>query len=504
MRTRVLLFLGLLAVTSAAYLPAFSAGFVWDDDRYPLRVSRLNTVAGLAKIWTEPRTTPQYYPLVYTTFWLESQLWGTQPRGFHAVNIALHALNAFLVGVVLFRLGLPWPWLAAALFALHPVHVESVAWVTERKNLLSGAFALAATALYVPWAGLGPTPEEANGRARRYGLILLLFVAALLSKSVTAMLPACLAILCWWKFGRLRARDLRALFPLFVVGAASGLFTAWLERSQVGALGIEWDLSPAQRVLIAGRALWFYLASLAWPSGICFQYPRWSVDAAAGWQWLFPGAALAVGAGLWARRATIGRGPAAAAGCFAAALFPALGFFNVYPMRYSFVADHFQYLASIAPIAVFATAAARVAGSPAHGDGAAAPAARRRGVALALAAALVVLAAMTFRQSRAFGDLETLWTRTIATNPRAFLALNNLGTLRQNARRRDQAEDLYRRAVEAQPTFAEARYNLGYLLFLKRDFAGAFREYEALVTLAPGKAEELLRFLKAVGADRPL
>ncbi len=148
--------------------------------------------------------------------------------------------------------------------------------------------------------------------------------------------------------------------PFFVAGAALALVTSWLERTHVGASGPDWALSVLDRCLIAGRALWFYAGKLLWPANLTFIYPRWQVDPGVWWQWLFPLMAVAMVTILWSLRERIGRGPLVAVLFFAGTLFPALGFANVYPMRYSFVADHFQYLASAGLIALAAAGLTKI------------------------------------------------------------------------------------------------------------------------------------------------
>ena len=245
-------------------------------------------------------------------------------------------------------------------------------------------------------------------------------VAALLSKTVTCSLPAALLLAGWWQRGRVRRSDVLPLLPLFLVGLGLGLLTVWVERHYVGAQGTEWSLTPVERCLVAGRALWFYAGKLVWPAKLTFIYPRWEIDAAAWWQWLFPFAALGAVAALWFLRDRIGRGPLVAVLFFAGTLVPALGFVNVYPMRYSFVADHFQYLASVGLL---------VAGVAGLGAGLE----RIRGKRLYLGPALwatllVVLGLLTWRQCGMYASLETLWQTTITRNPGCAMAYNNLGS----------------------------------------------------------------------------
>lgn len=337
---------GLLLAVSVfiAYQPVLRGGFIWDDDDYVTNNWTLHDFNGLKHIWFDTQATPQYYPLVHTTFWLEYHAWKLNPVGYHVVNVLLHALGSILLWRVLKRLELPGAWLAAAVFALHPVNVESVAWITERKNVLSAVFFFAAAWAYLRFAG------ESEGKKRRWSwwlAALCLFVCALLSKTVACSLPAVLLLVRWWKKKRLQAGDVLPMVPFFIAGLWLGLQTARLEEHHVGASGAEWSFSLGERCLIAGRALWFYAGKLVWPVKLTFVYPRWQMDAGIWWQWLFPAAALAIVATLWFARKRIGRGPLVAVLVFAGALFPALGFVNVYPMRFSFVADHFQYLASI-------------------------------------------------------------------------------------------------------------------------------------------------------------
>ena len=351
-RHTVLLFAVLLAATLAAYLPAWNGGRLWDDDQH-LTAPALQSLDGLRRIWLTVDATPQYYPLVHSAFWLEHRLWGDSTLGYHLVSIALHAVAAFLAGLILRRLAVPGAWIAAAVFALHPVHVESVAWMTELKNTLSGVFFLGAALAWLRF--------DESRRAADHAAMTGLFVLALLSKTVTAMLPAVLLIVAWWKRGTIDLRrDAAPLAPIVALGAGAGVLTAWVERTAIiGPHAGDFAFSFVERCLIAGRAAWFYLGKLAWPVPLVFIYPRWEVSEAAWWQYLYPAALVACLATLWGLRRR-SRAPLAALLAFCAALFPALGFVNVYPFRFSLVADHFQYLASLPIIALGAAGLARL------------------------------------------------------------------------------------------------------------------------------------------------
>ncbi|HOW90547.1 MAG TPA: hypothetical protein PL037_09700, partial [Elusimicrobiales bacterium] len=312
----------LVCMTALAYLPALrDGGYIWDDKAHVSGCHFLENAAGLRAIWTRIGSrnggTQQYYPLTYTSFWAEYRLWGPDPAGYHLTNVLLHGLNAALVWLILLRLRVPGALLAALIFALHPVHVESVAWITQRKNVLSGFFYLLSLRCFLKFFGV----EENEGRTSAgtgaaspglYAAGSVLFVCALASKSVTATLPAAVLLALWWKRGRIAWKELLLVSPLLAAGAASGLVTAYLEKHHVGASGADWALSPAERFILAGRALWFYAGKLAWPSPLMFIYPRWDITGEAWPQYLLPSGALAVISALWRLRVRLGRGPLAA------------------------------------------------------------------------------------------------------------------------------------------------------------------------------------------------
>jgi tetratricopeptide (TPR) repeat protein len=461
----------IIAVTLIAYAPALQGGFIWDDDRYVTHNDLLRTWAGLRTIWLDPSSMLQHYPLTHTSLWLEFQLWGLDARGYHLVNVLLHGTNAGLLWLALRRLAVPAAWLAAAVFALHPVHVESVAWVSELKNIQSGFFYLLAVLAYVRFA----FGRDESSPRRLYALALLSFLCAVLSKTVACSLPVALLLCVWWKKGELTRQDVAPLIPFFVLGLLLGLPTAWMERNYVGAQGEEWDLSLVARCLVAGRALWFYAGKLGWPANLTFIYPRWDIDTTALWQYLFPVAAAAVVAMLWARRALLGRGPLAAVLYFAATLGPALGFFNVYPMRYSFVADHFQYLASIGLIVLVVASLAA--------------AARRRGVRpvfyVASAALLLALGATAWRQSHAYRDLETLWRDTVRKNPAAWMAHNNLGRELLSQGKVGEAAQSFQAALALKPDYMDALYNMGNVSASLGQLDAARDYYEQALRIYP-------------------
>lgn len=477
----------LLAATAVSYLPAVRGGFIWDDDRYVTGNELLRSAAGLSKIWFEPSSFPQYYPLVLTSFWLEYHAWGLSPLGYHLTNVALHAANALLAWLLLRLMGVPGAWLAAGIFALHPVHAESVAWVTERKNLLSAFFALLSLLAYVRFesrGGLFGTGRR-GGRsgALLYGAAFVAFALALLSKTTACSVPAVLLVLLWWRRGSVSARDGVPLAPFFALGVFMGLVTVTMETTYVRATGPEWALSFGERVLIAGRALWFYAAKLCWPSGLAFSYPRWDIDPGQWWQHLYPLAAAAVVAGLWFARNRLGRGPLAAVLIFAGTLFPALGFINTYPMRYSFVADHFQYLSSLALIALVPGLAARSLPGwlPARAKG-------RAPVLAAAALTLLPLGLLTWSRAQVFRDAETLWLDTIRKNPGSWMAQTNLGFLLLGEGRAAGAAQAFETSLRIKPDTPKALFGLGRVEAERGNLDEAVRLLRRSLEIFPGNA----------------
>jgi len=420
------------AALLAAYWPALRGGFVWDDNAH-VTAAALRSLHGLWRIWFSLGATQQYYPLLHSAFWLEHRLWGDAVLGYHLVNLAQHALAACLVVAIVRRLALPGAWLAGLIFALHPVCVEAVAWISEQKSTLSAVFYLSSAFIYLGF--------DRTRRRSSYLWALGLFICALLTKTVTATLPAALLVVFWWKRGRLdRRRDVRPLLPWFALAIPAGLFTAWVERTYIAARGADFAITPMQRLLIAGRVPWFYAAKLFWPSNLIFTYPRWTIDPAAWWQWLFPLALLAAFILAAKRRAVL-----AALLFFVGTLFPVLGFLNVYPFRFSWVADHLQYLAClgiIVPIVGQARSLQRVLNP----------------------LLVLILAVLTFRQAAMYGDTETLYRETLVRNPQSWMAHNNLGVALAKMDRTPEAIHEYQTALRIKPDYAEPHNNLATIL----------------------------------------
>ena len=436
-----------LGATFITYLPALGGEFIWNDSDY-VTAPALRSLAGLGAIWFRPGATEQYYPLLHSFFWLQCQVFGDQALGYHIVTLLLHSGAAILFALILRRLAVPGAWLAALLFALHPVHVESVAWITEQKNTLSLVCYLAAALVYLDY--------DATRRRRVYYAAFGLFVCSLLCKTVTATLPAALLVVFWWQRGRLEwRRDIRPLLAWLVAGAGAGLFSSWVEQHFLGAKGADFDLPLLERGLVAGRAVFFYLQKVIWPFGLNFVYPRWTPDAAVWWQWLFPLGVIALAGALWRHRDR-SRAPLAAFLLFIGSLFPVLGFVKLYGAHYSWVWDHWQYLADLAPLALAGVALARA------GDWAG-PRFRSAGPVAGLALC-VLFGALTWERCGDFHNAETLYRATLARNPDCWMAHQNLGLLLHEAGQNGEAIEHFERALQANPAMPDAHTALGIAL----------------------------------------
>lgn len=502
----------LAVVTLLAYRPVWDGTPLMDDDAYLIAKPELRSVSGLVKIWTEPQTSPQghlrqYHPLVNTVFWLADKGWGDAMTGYHLLNLFLHLTAALLFWKILRQLAIPGAWLAAAIFVLHPVQVDSVAWIAEIKNTLSAVFFFACIAAYLKF-----TETKAP---KFYALSLILFLVGLLAKGTVGMAAIVLPILFWWKQGELNwKRDLRPLLPFVCAGVVSGIATVWMERKFGGAEGAAFAFSFLDRVLIAGRAFWFYLGKAVWPTNLLFVYPRWTTDPHVWSQYLFPVAVLVLFAGAWSLRNEC-RWFLTSFLIFTALLFPFLGFFNLVFFRLSFVSDHFQYFAILGLIVPLA-AGAEVCLTGLRGT--------KRMVGYGLVIAIVaVLAILTAQHSPAYHDYRTCWNTVVKQNPDHWMsqvfqasaalreedlngalvhwrtALKNspaspaiqselvrsIGDVYSKQGLGDQAISEFERALTMFPDFPEAHHDLANALRRKGLYHDAVTHYEKALRLEP-------------------
>jgi Flp pilus assembly protein TadD len=458
---------GLIALlVFLAYLPALRGGFIWDDDVYVTNNPLLTAPDGLRQIWFSTNSPSQYFPLTYTVFRTEHSLWGLNPAGYHCVNILLHAFNALLVWQLLKRLSVPGAWLAAALFALHPVQAESVAWITELKSVLSLLFILLTLFCWIEFVG---------ERSRRfwYGLALGFYALALFSKTTACTLPAALLLILWLKSKPIDWRRLAQAAPFLALGLGMGLLTVWWERFHQDTQGKLFSMGLRERLLVASHAFWFYAGKLFWPVNLTFSYPRWTINPVnpLAYGWLAAGIALCIA--IYFARRFVGRSVEVAILFYVATLSPLLGFIMLYTFRYTFVADHYQYVASIG---LFALVAAGIA------------IACKTKPLLKLAgsgALLLTLGLLTWQQAGIYRNPETLWHDTLAKNPRCSMAHNNLGSLLYEREHVEEAMEHYHKAIQNDPNNYEALNNLGIALASRGQFDDAIVNFRHALQIRP-------------------
>jgi tetratricopeptide (TPR) repeat protein len=499
----------LIGLVFVSYARVFNAGFIWDDESHLTRNPCIVGPLGLKEVWTSAQAV--YYPLVLTTFWTVHKFAGLSPWPYHLLNVFLHAGSAVLLWQVLRHLNVRGAWLGAALWALHPVMVESVAWVTELKNTQSGFFYLLSIFCFlksdaaIQGRAISSSPLRRSGdrRSLLFASSLVFFILATLSKPSVVMLPVVLFLCIWWRTGRTRRHDVLALVPFVLISAVASVWTIFEQKYHAGATGTEWAQTWPERLIIAGRAIWFYLTKLIWPHPLIFIYPRWQIDSSQVTAYLPLLAALGGLLALWLNRARWSRAVFFAATYYVVSLFPVLGFFSVYFFRYSFVSDHFQYLASMGPLALagagIVTAVGRFGETPSRlasdtdalqfsGNIATV---RSKSLLLLTTAGtcLLLLGVLTWRQSAVYRNLVTLYTATLTRNPGCWMAHYNLGITLNEQGDTDGAISHYREAVKLWPGYAEAHYNLGRLLVQKGQLDEAITHYEKALEINPDDAE---------------
>ncbi len=459
-----------------AYLPVWQAGFVWDDDAHLTANPCIVGPLGLREIWMTSQA--QYYPLVLTTFWLEHKLWGLAPVPYHVVNVVLHAVCAMVLWRGLLLLRVEGAWLGSALWALHPVAAESVAWVTEMKNTQSCLFYLLAIFFYIK--SIVARSREGSTSARyAYPLALFFAALALSSKSSTVVLPVVLGLVTWWIEARWPWRRALRIAPFFLLSAAAALMALRTVDLQGVNQDKEWLRSWPERFITGGRVFWFYLEKLAWPHPLVFIYPRWSLHAGEVMAYFPLVAAIGLFVALAQIREAWSRACLFALAYFVAALLPVLGLVEHYFLRYSFVADHLQYLASIGPLALAGVALARLPRlAPAH---TVLP-------IVAIAGLLSLLTALTWQRSCAFENQESLWTDTLSKNPASWLAHNNLGGDLLEKGEIGAAISHYEQALAIKPNLFDTEYNLGNAYMEQGDTGAAIDHYERALAIQPADA----------------
>ena len=473
---RLWLFAIILVIgTILVYRPAWNGGFIWDDDAYITKNPLLIAPDGLWRIWFSLESPSQYFPLTYTTFRFERALWNLNPTGYHWINILLHATNALLLWRLLAQLRVPGGWLAAGIFALHPVQVESVAWITERKNVLMGFFFLLTLLAWVRFID-----ERGHRRWRFYRLALIFYLLALCSKSTACTLPAALFLILWLQKKRIDSRRVLQIVPFIVLGLAMGLIAVWWERYHQGTRGSMFALGLLERLIVATHAAWFYLGKLFWPVKLTFIYPQWTIDPHNPFAYIWLLAGIALCAAIYFARPYVGRSVEVAALFFLATLSPVLGFIMLYTFRYTFVADHYQYLAAIGPIALVSAGLVKFSDSLRLGP---------RFLSLFGTVIFATLGTLTWWQSTRYSDIETLWGATLQKNPACWMEENNLGLRLLEKGDVNGAIAHLRKALPLKSDYAEIHSNLASALRRSGETDAAIAEARIGVSLAPNNPD---------------
>jgi tetratricopeptide (TPR) repeat protein len=465
----------------ASYLPVWRAGFVWDDFVTLLHNTSITDPNGLKAIWSS--NAADICPLALTTFYFEHALWGFAPRPYHVVNVVQHAASAVVLWRVLRHLAVPGAWLGAALWAVHPVAVESVAWVVELKNTQSGLFFLLAVLFFLKWLKKEPVP----GALPALVLMLVCAFLAMASKSSTVVLPVVLCLCAWWAQGRLEKRVLLWVMPVFFLSAAASAVSLWTQHHALQDGDAYWVRTVPQRVAGAGDAVWFYLGKLVWPHPVITNYARWHIDAGAATAYL-PGLAVIVALALfWVKAAGWARPWFMAFTYYVVALLPALGLFDNIIFRYSLVFDHLQYLASMGPLALAGAGLHEVSrwiGPP-----------RAR---VAAAVVLVLLATLSWQRARTFHSDSTLWTATLLVNPNSWAGDNNLGCDAFYDGRNDEAIVFFQKAIALNPHYPDPYRNLGAALIKEGRVQEAIAAFRETARLSPNDSMAHLDLGKAL------
>jgi tetratricopeptide (TPR) repeat protein len=462
------------------YSPVYRAGFIWDDD---LVVTANPVVAGplgLKEIWTT--FAADICPFTTTTFWLEYQLWGPASLPYHIVNVLLHGGCAILLWQVLRALRIPGAWLGSALWALHPVQVESVAWISEMKNTESCLFYLLTVLFFLRW--LQAEPGDRKEKGWNYGLTLVFAASAMASKSSTVILPVVLCLCAWWMEGRWHWRNAAKVAPIFLMSLAAGLASIWTQGHRLEeATGAQWEWSrsgPA-RLAGAGDAVWFYLGKLLWPHPLMTIYPRWKTESGLVVSYLPLLGAILLLILLWLYRGGWSRPWFFAYAYFWVALLPVLGLISNTIFSFSLVFDHFQYLADMGPLALAGAGLAWLSDFIIPG---------RRWLQSILGTGIVALLGITsWQRAWVYESQETLWTDTLAKNPNCWLGDYNLGTTLAKKGQFGEAITQLQKAVELNPNFTKARTNLGLALLRAGRTSEAFAQVQAALKTDPNYAE---------------
>jgi protein O-mannosyl-transferase len=459
-------FLFLLAIL--VYLPSLHGGFVWDDESSIIQNHLLRNMDGLREIWAHPslNTEPHYWPITYTSFWVDYQIWGLRAFGYHLTNVLLHAFNGILLWMILRKIEIPGAWFAAAIFAVHPVHVESVAWIIERKDVLSGLFYLLAFRFFLNY--------DKDNNWKEYLLSIFFFLCAIWSKSITVTLPLVMVLWFWWKKASLTVRDLVPVFPFFILAFICSFLDYRLTETHAS---FHTNLTLIQRVLIAGRVFWFSVGKLIYPINLMTYYPQWKISISSFTQYIYPCMMIVILAVFFFLRKVVGKGCFVATCFFAITLSPHLGFVDYGFMAYSYVADRFQYLAGIGLIVLFAVIVMKgilyIVGS------------KKEVLYGVMIIPLLILSLLTWSQAGIYKNMETLIRYNLQKNPNAWSTHYNWAVVLARKGNISDAIKHYNEAIELNPNYADAHNNLAMLLVQQGKLAEAMNQYTEAIQINP-------------------
>ncbi|MDQ2919195.1 MAG: tetratricopeptide repeat protein, partial [Verrucomicrobiota bacterium] len=430
----------LVLAVFVVYLLAWNGGFLWEDRLYASTNPLLTAADGWWKIWFTLESPAQYFPLTHTVFRLEKIFWGSSLTSYHLLNIALHAGGALVLWRLLRRLEIPAPWLGAALFALHPVQVETVAQISELKNVLMGLCFLASLFFWVRF--------RADRQGKWWIASFVCCLLALAAKSNACVLPAVFLLILWWRRERLNWKTCLESLP-FAVASAGAAFVAILWEHLHNTAAVVADIGSVERGLIASRAIFFYLGKLLWPFHLTFNYPAWNISRSDPADYLWVGAVVLLATAIYLARRRLGRGPEMALLFFVICLSPFLGFVVIYTFRFSYVADHYQYLASIGPLVLAGAACEWIRG-------------KSRSISWILpGVVLALIAFLSWREAAHYKNGEALWAATVQENPQSWMGENNYGTVLADRGDERSAFAHYQRAYELAPKNFESASNMG-------------------------------------------
>ena len=457
------------------YTPVWKAGFVWDDSGILTANPCIVGPLGLKEIWTTHAA--DICPLTLTTFWVEHALWGLDPLPYHLVNVLMQGACAVLLWRVLRSLRVQGAWLGAALWALHPVAVESVAWITEMKNTKSGLFFLLSILFFVRWLrakGL----DRRSGGSWNYALTLLFAALAMASKSSAVILPVVLCLCAWWMEHRWHWRNLARVAPIFLMSIAASALSIWTQGLQLATVtDPQWVRTWPERLATAGSAIWFYLGKLLWPHPLITIYPRWQIDAGQWVSYLPLLAVIVILSIFWFKRELWSRAWFFAFAYFMAALLPALGLIDNFIFSFSLIFDHLQYLASMGPLALAGAGLARFSDIVIP---------KRPLLQSGLCAGLLLFLGMaSWQRTGVYESQETLWTDTLAKNPNCWVGQYNLGIVFLQKGQVDKALEDFQSAVEINPNYLEAHSNLGLALLQEGQMDEAVAHFKKASEIAP-------------------